>query len=122
MKFLVDANLLCEPTKLQRNQKAVDWFQDNVVDCVTDAVVIGEIWRGIDRLHVGRRRANLEAWFAGLRSRVCCLDWTREVAIVWGGLINEIQRAGFSVGIRKGHDDRGEREVSRAGGCDSKHG
>lgn len=100
MKFLIDANLLCEPTKPQCNQKAVDWLQENVVECVTDAVVIGEIWRGIDRLDEGRRKANLETWFVGLTSRVGCLDWTHEVAVVWGGLINEIQKSGFTVGIR----------------------
>ena len=100
MKYLVDANLLCEPTKPQCNQKAVEWLQANATECVADAVVMGEIWRGIEKLPAGRRRTNLEAWFAGLRSRVHCLDWTLDVAVVWGGLINEIQRSGFTVGIR----------------------
>ena len=100
MKYLVDANLLCEPTKPQRNQRAVDWLQANATDCVTDAVVMGEIWRGIEKLPAGRRRTNLETWFTGLRSRVHCLDWTLDMAVVWGGLINEIQRSGFTVGIR----------------------
>ena len=100
MKFLVDANVLCEPTKPQCVQKAVDWLRANVVDCVADAVVVGEIWRGIDRLPAGRKRTNLEAWFAGLRTRVHSLDWTPDVAIVWGGLINEIQRSGFTVGLK----------------------
>lgn len=76
MKYLLDANLLCEPTKPQRVQKAVDWLQANVVECVTDAVVMGEIWQGIDKLPAGLKRVNLEAWFVGLRSRVHCLDWT----------------------------------------------
>ena len=100
MKFLVDANVLCEPTKPQCEQKAVDWFQANVVDCVTDAVVMGEIWRGIERLPEGRRRTNLEAWFAGLRARVLCLDWSLDVAIVWGGMLNDVQRSGFTAGIK----------------------
>jgi hypothetical protein len=39
-------------------------------------------------------------WFAGLRSRVHCLDWTLDAAIVWGGVINDVQRAGFTVGIK----------------------
>ena len=75
-------------------------LKEVAVESVTDAVVNGEIWRGIDRLEAGRRKANLELWFAGLRSRVGCLGWTREVAVIWGGLINEIQKAGFTVGIR----------------------
>lgn len=100
MKYLLDANLLCEPTKPQRVQKAVDWLQANVVDCVTDAVVMGEIWQGIDKLPAGHKRVNLEAWFVGLRSRVHCLDWTLDVAIVWGALLNEIRSSGFTVGIK----------------------
>ena len=100
MKYLRDANLLCEPTKPQRVQKAVDWLQANVVDCVTDPVVMGEIWQGIDKLPAGRKRTNLEAWFLGLRSRVHCLDWTLDVAVVWGALLNEIRGSGYTVGIK----------------------
>ena len=73
MKFLVDANVLCEPTKPQCEQKAVDWLQTNVVDCVTDAVVMGEIWRGIERLPEG---AGGQIWTRG--SPACepgCFAW-----------------------------------------------
>ena len=85
MKYLIDANLLCEPTKPQSVQKAVDWLQANVLECVTDAVVMGEVWHGIRKMPEGHRRTNLESWFMGLRSRVFCLDWTLDVAIVSGG-------------------------------------
>lgn len=100
MKYLVDANLLCEPTKARPVERAVDWFQDHVVDCVTDAVVMAEVWQGIGHLDEGKRRSNLEAWFEGLRSRVHCLDWGLDVAIVWGGLVNEVRRSGFTVEIK----------------------
>ncbi len=100
MKYLVDANLLCEPTKQRPIQQAVDWLQANVVECVTDAVVLAEIWQGIDCIPAGRRRDNLELWFNGLRSRVHCLDWTVEVAIAWGSLVNDVRRSGFTVGIK----------------------
>lgn len=101
MKYLVDANLLCEPTKLFPVQQAVDWFQNHVTDCVTSSVVIGEVWRGIDDLPaVGKKREGLERWFDGLRQRILCLDWTFDVALVWGGLINEVKRSGYTVGIK----------------------
>ena len=100
MKYLVDANLLCEPTKLQSVQKAVDWLQANVQECVTDAVVMGEIWHGIRKMPEGQRRANLEVWFGGLRSRAFCLDWTLDVALVWGALLSEIRDSGFTVEIK----------------------
>jgi hypothetical protein len=100
MKFLVDANVLCEPTKPQPAAEAVAWLEANALECVTDAVAMGEIWRGIDNLPAGRRRANLEDWFAGLRERVECLDWTLDVALVWGALVNEVRRSGFTVGLK----------------------
>lgn len=100
MKYLLDANLLCEPTKPQSVEKAVEWLQANVLECVTDVIVIGEIWRGIDKLPAGRKRTSLENWFDGLRARVYCLDWDFDTAVVWGGLINDVQRAGFTVGIK----------------------
>lgn len=100
MKYLVDANVLCEPTKLQPDGRAVAWLRANAIDCVTDVIVMGEIWQGIDHLPIGRRRINLEAWFQGLRSRVYCLDWTLEAAVVWGKLANGVRRSGFTVGIK----------------------
>lgn len=100
MIYLVDANLLCEPTKAKPVERAVDWLQAHVVECVTDAVVTGEVWQGIGHLAEGKRRSNLEVWLEGLRSRVVCLDWSLDVAIVWGDLVNEVRRSGFTVGIK----------------------
>jgi predicted nucleic acid-binding protein len=31
---------------------------------------------------------------------VHCLDWSLDVAIVWGDLVNEVRRTGFTVGIK----------------------
>jgi predicted nucleic acid-binding protein len=100
MKYLVDANVLCEPTKAFPAERAVKWLRDNATDCVTDAVVMGEIWQGIGHLPEGRRRANLEVWFQGLCSRVHCLDWTLDVALAWGTLANDVRRSGFTIGIK----------------------
>lgn len=100
MKYLLDANLLCEPTKPLPAQEALNWLHANVLDCVTDSIVLAEIWQGIDALPQGRKRANLEAWFAGMSSRIRCLDWTLEVALRWGRLVNEVRRSGFTVGIK----------------------
>lgn len=100
MIYLVDANLLCEPTKAKPVERAVDWLQAHVVECVTDAVVTGEVWQGIGHLAEGKRRSNLEVWLEGLRSRVVCLDWSLDVAMVWGDLVNEVRRSGFTVGIK----------------------
>jgi predicted nucleic acid-binding protein len=100
MKYLVDANVLSEPTKPRPDTKAVDWLRTNESELVVDAVVIAEIWRGVDALDGGRKKDSLIQWFDDVRARMPCLDWTIETAIVWGELMNHIKRAAFTVGLR----------------------
>lgn len=100
MKYLVDANVLCEPTKPVCNQKVLDWLQKNHAECAADAVVLAEICRGIDALPKGRRKSLLTEWFDELKASIPTLAWTAETAVVWGPLANDIRRAGFTVGIK----------------------
>ena len=97
MKYLVDVNVLSEPTKLEPSPRVVAWIARNEVHSVIDAVILAEIWRGIDAMTLGRKKRSLEAWFQELRSTTICLDWTEETGIVWGKLFNEVKRAGFTV-------------------------
>ena len=99
MRFLVDANVLSEPTKPQFSQRAADWLDANEAELAVDAVVMGEIWRGVDALATGRKKQNLVEWFGQLQGSVPCLPWTLETAIVWGQLLNRIKKAGFTVGL-----------------------
>jgi predicted nucleic acid-binding protein len=54
MTYLVDANLICEPTKSQASELACQWLSDHDPDIVIDAVVLGEVWDGIAALEDGR--------------------------------------------------------------------
>lgn len=100
MSFLADANLICEQTKSQVSARAVQWLDEHDADIVIDAVVLAEIWDGIAALPDGRKKQNLESWFARLRVSVRCLPWTGDTAVAWGTLKQEVRRRGFTVGIK----------------------
>ena len=99
MKYLVDANVLSEPTKLVRVQRVVDWLNANETALAASSVVMGEIWRGVDALAEGRKKQELAAWFEKVCERVPVFDWTLETALVWAEMVNHIKRSGYTVGI-----------------------
>ena len=100
MKFLADANIICEQTKSQASPQALQWLKSHSADIVIDAVVLGEIWDGIVALPEGRKRRELEGWFGRLRKSVECLAWTGDTAVVWGDLRQDVRRRGFTVAIK----------------------
>ncbi len=53
MTYLVDANVLCEPTKPMPNEKVVEWLRANERDLVVDPVVLGELCIGVLSLFCG---------------------------------------------------------------------
>lgn len=56
MTFLVDANVLSEPTKERPERKVIDWLTANEADLVVDSIIIGELRVGILALPRGRKR------------------------------------------------------------------
>lgn len=99
MKYLVDVNVLSEPTRPSPDAKVVEWLKTHRTESVTCAPAVGEIWRGIHALADGERKVRLSAWFHALRLRLPALDWTTEAAVLWAEMVNDLRRAGFAVGI-----------------------
>ncbi len=100
MKYLVDVNVLSEPTKPVSAQRVTDWLNVNSADCVVDAVVMAEIWRGVGALPAGRRKDSLIKWFHDLKARLPCLDWTLDTALEWGPIVTRVKDSGFTIEIR----------------------
>lgn len=94
MTFLVDANVLCEPTRPLPDAKAVAWLEAHESEIVVDAVVLGEIAAGVLGLPPGKRRERLEAWFGRVAEAVECLPWDAAVARRWARLVVETRRKG----------------------------
>ncbi len=60
MRYLVDANVLCEPTRPNPDPRVIDWLRRNEREIAVDPIILGEIRFGILLLQKGRRRTRLE--------------------------------------------------------------
>jgi toxin FitB len=97
MTFLVDVNVLCEPTKQSPSPKVIEWLLSHRSELVVDPIIMGEIWEGIMRLPEGRRKQNLAAWYGQSQTSLICLPWTIEIGVVWGQLSCEVTQKGFTI-------------------------
>ena len=75
MKYLVDANVLSEPTKPTPDSRVLAWLRAHEPDIAVDPVILGELRFGILILPKGRKRAALERWFDAGVGRLQCLPW-----------------------------------------------
>ena len=100
MRYLVDANVLSEPTKPDPDEEAVEWLRANEPYLSVDPVILGELRFGILLLPKGRRRSRLEAWFAKGIGNIRCLDWTAETGLRWAGFLADLRRAGQAMPVK----------------------
>jgi predicted nucleic acid-binding protein len=63
VKYLVDANVLSEPTKPSLDPRVVDWLRAHEPDMAVNPVILGELRFGILILPTGKKRTTLERWF-----------------------------------------------------------
>jgi predicted nucleic acid-binding protein len=100
VKFLVDANVLSEPTKAAPDQHVIEWLRHHEGDITVDPIVLGEVRYGILLLPRGKRRSRLERWFdAGLR-RLHRLPWEAETGLRWAELLASLRAAGRAMPIK----------------------
>lgn len=100
MKYLVDANVLSEPTKPSPHSAVVEWLRRNERDLAVDPIILGEVRFGILLLPKGKRRRSLERWFDGGVQRLLCLPWEAEAGMRWAALLADLRRAGRTMPIK----------------------
>ena len=100
MRWLVDANVLSEPTKPAPSAAVLTWLRLNERDVSIDPIVLGELRYGILLLPKGRRRTRLEAWFDGGARRVRCLPWDATTGLCWARLLAELRQSGRSMPVK----------------------
>jgi predicted nucleic acid-binding protein len=100
VKYLVDANVLCEPTKEIANPRVVEWLQRHERDLAVDAIILGEVRFGILLLPKGRRRARLEQWFNAGVQRLQCLPWEARTGLRWAELLACLRSSGRAMPIK----------------------
>ena len=87
MTYLVDANILSEPTKPAPDRKVVEWLIANEADFVVDSIILGELLVGILTLPAGRKRARLEGWLEAVVQTIDCVPWDAAVSRRWARLV-----------------------------------
>jgi predicted nucleic acid-binding protein len=98
--YLVDANVLSEPTKKEPDARVVEWLRINERELVVDPITVGELRFGILLLPRGRRRTRLESWFeTGIR-RLRCLPWEMETGLRWAQLVADLRRGGRAMSVK----------------------
>ena len=94
MRYLVDAYVLSEATRLAPDPSVVSWLEENEAELAIDAIVLSELAVGVESLPPGRKKARLEAWFEGFQQTIECLPWDAATAREWARLVVELRRRG----------------------------
>lgn len=100
MRYLLDTNIICDATKPVPAQGLAGWMADQVdSDLYISTLSLAEIHRGILEKVPGKKRRELEQWFAGaegpqelFRGRILVFD--ERAALAWGRLMAEGTRTG----------------------------
>lgn len=100
MTFLVDANVLSEPTKPAPDARAVAWLRAHAAECVIDPVILGEMRFGILLLPKGKKRAALEQWFESGITGLPCLEWEASHGLRWAELLARLRTKGTAMPIK----------------------
>ncbi len=97
MTYLVDANVLSEPTKRAPSPKVIEWLRSCEGNIAVDAVILGELYIGVLGYPAGRKRTALERWFESVIGMLECLPWDAAVSRRWARLVVELKRHGRSL-------------------------
>jgi predicted nucleic acid-binding protein len=100
VKYLVDANVLSEPTRPNPEAAVVAWLRRHERVLAVDPIILGEIRFGILLLPRGKRRTRLEQWFDGGVRRLHCLPWEAETGLRWAELLARLRASGRAMPIK----------------------
>jgi predicted nucleic acid-binding protein len=100
VNYLVDANVLSEPTRSSPNLRVINWLRNHERDIVVDPIVLGEVRFGILLLSKGKRRTTLEQWFDEGVQRLQCLPWEAATGLRWAELLARLRASGQAMPIK----------------------
>ncbi len=94
MKYLLDSNVVSEPTKAKPDPAVIAWLDAHESECAVSTITLAELRYGIERLPEGKRRRQMERDFAFFRqdlgARVLAFDETE--AAEWGRYAAKLER------------------------------
>jgi predicted nucleic acid-binding protein len=94
-RFLLDTNIISNVTKPSPSEQLVSWMQQQAdEDLFISSLTVAEVYRGVLEKPAGRKRRELERWFAGpegpqalFSGRV--LPFDEQAGLVWARLMSE---------------------------------
>jgi toxin FitB len=92
-RYLLDTNIVSAATKPEPPPSLIAWMAEQTdADLFVAALTIAELWRGVLEKPAGKRRRELERWFAGpegpqvlFAGRV--LPFDESAALIWARLM-----------------------------------
>lgn len=99
MRYLLDANVVLEPTKLTPAPQVLDWLESNRREFAVDSIVLAELKLGILGLPPGKKRQRLDEWLQSLTERIVYVPWDAATGFVWAELTMKLRRQGKSIPI-----------------------
>ena len=100
MKYLVDANILSEPTKRTPDPRVLSWLRAHEPEIAVDPIILGELRFGILILPKGNKRTTLERWFEAGVGRLHCLPFDAETGLEWAELLARLRTKGKAMPIK----------------------
>jgi predicted nucleic acid-binding protein len=99
-RYLLDTNIISNITKPVPSESLLGWMAEQIdEDLFIASLTIAEVWRGVLEKPAGRKRDQLETWFAGpegpsalFAGRV--LPFDEKAGLVWARLMAEGTAAG----------------------------
>jgi toxin FitB len=99
MAWLIDTDLLSEPTRKRPDPQVLKWLEENQADIYTSTHVIGELQHGISLLPEGQKRRAFQSWLnhlvEAMEGRI--LSFNTSVAMVWGRQTAEFSHKGCAM-------------------------
>ena len=100
MKYLVDANVLSEPTRQAPNPSVIAWLRAHEREIAVDPIILGEMRFGILLLPKGKKRSGLERWFDAGVQHLLCLPWEASTGLKWAELLARLRTAGKAMPVK----------------------
>jgi toxin FitB len=98
--YLVDANVVSEPTRPAPSTRVVDWLRTNERDLAVDPIILGDVRFGMHVLPAGKRRRRLERWVEQGVSQLLCLPWDAATGLCWAKLLADLRRASLAMSVK----------------------